>query len=64
MDKELTWAMIPASAGSKGLPDKSIRKFLGHPLIAHCVFFILNLTSIDKVLVTTYSKTYAALYGT
>ena len=29
--------VIPVRAGSKGLPDKNIRPFLGHPLLAHSV---------------------------
>lgn len=59
MIKESTWVIIPARAGSKGLPNKNVRSFLGYPLIAHSIFFAKKLTFIDKILVSTDSEEYA-----
>lgn len=49
------FAIIPARKGSKGLPGKNTKDFLGKPLIAHSIIAALNATSIDKVVVSTDS---------
>lgn len=54
-------AIIPARAGSKRIPRKNIRKFLGRPLLAYTVEQALNSSVIDRVIVDTDSKQIAAL---
>jgi CMP-N-acetylneuraminic acid synthetase len=49
----LTVAIIPARAGSKGLPDKHLRRIGGVPMIVHTVRAALNARRIDRVLVST-----------
>ena len=48
-----TIATICARGGSKGLPGKNIRPFLGRPLIAHSIAFALQQPGIDAVCVST-----------
>ena len=48
-----TLAVIPARGGSKGLPGKNIKNFLGHPLIAWSINRALNSKLIDDVIVST-----------
>jgi len=48
-------ALIPARGGSKRLPGKNIRSFLGRPLISWVIKAALDAASIDKVLVSTDS---------
>lgn len=60
-------AIIPARAGSKGIKDKNIIDFCGHPLIAHSIMQAKNSKYIDEVYVSTdgekisdISKNYGA----
>ena len=46
-------AIIPARGGSKGIPRKNIRPFLGKPLIEYSIKLALSCKEIDKVIVTT-----------
>ncbi|MBI4354230.1 MAG: acylneuraminate cytidylyltransferase family protein [Candidatus Omnitrophica bacterium] len=46
-------AVIPARGGSKGLPGKNIRPFLGLPLIAHSILFAKMCPEIDRCVVST-----------
>ena len=46
-------AVIPARAGSRGLPNKHLRLLNGKPLIAHTVLAALGAGSIDRVIVST-----------
>lgn len=48
-------AVIPARSGSKGVPKKNIRTFLGKPLIAHTIKPALDSQCFKDVLVTTDS---------
>jgi CMP-N-acetylneuraminic acid synthetase len=50
-----TLAIIPARAGSKRLPNKNQRSFLGKPLILWTVDFALKYGGFDLVIVTTDS---------
>lgn len=50
-----TLAIIPARAGSKRLPNKNHRSFLGKPLILWTVDFALKYEGFDLVMVTTDS---------
>ena len=46
--------IIPARKGSKGLPGKNIKKFLGKPLISHTIdFAIKNSTIKDKIVINS-----------
>jgi CMP-N,N'-diacetyllegionaminic acid synthase len=54
-------ALIPARAGSKGVPNKNIRHLGGHPLIEWSIKACLNAKLIDRVIVSTDSAEYAEL---
>lgn len=49
-------AVIPARAGSKGIPNKNIRIIGGHPLIHYSIKNALNSTMITDIIVTTDSE--------
>ena len=58
--------LIPARAGSKGLPGKNIKSLQGHPLISHAVTFGLNSPLVDLVYCSTDSQEFldiAVSYG-
>ncbi len=46
-------SIIPARGGSKGIPKKNIKKFLGIPLINHSIKYSLSSKKITKTFVTT-----------
>ena len=46
-------ALVCARGGSKGLPQKNIRSFVGKPLIAHSIEMALNSKFIADVVVST-----------
>jgi CMP-N-acetylneuraminic acid synthetase len=54
-----TLAIIPARGGSKRLPGKNIRSFLGVPLIGWSIRFALDMPRFDKVVVSTDSEEIA-----
>jgi N-acylneuraminate cytidylyltransferase/CMP-N,N'-diacetyllegionaminic acid synthase len=54
-------ALIPARAGSKGLPGKNIRPMQGKPLIAWSIEQALKSKYIDKIMVSTDSPAIAAV---
>lgn len=54
-------ALIPARGGSKGLPRKNIRPFLGKPLIAWTIKDAKNSKYIDRVIVSTEDREIAAI---
>lgn len=59
-------AVIPARAGSKGIPNKNIRIVNGKPLIAYCIENALNSKYITDVIITTDSpeiELLAEYYG-
>lgn len=56
-----TLAIIPARAGSKRLPNKNHRHFLGRPLINWSIDFALSLSDVSCVLVTTDSEEVALI---
>jgi N-acylneuraminate cytidylyltransferase len=53
--------VIPARAGSKGLPGKNIRPFAGVPLIAHSILYARMCPQIGTVVVSTDSAEIAAV---
>ena len=48
-------AIVPARAGSKGIPEKNIKNLAGHPLLAYSIA-AARLADIDQVIVSTDSK--------
>lgn len=59
------YALIPARSGSKGVPDKNIRKIAGHPLLAYSIAFAKKL-DFERIIVSTDSEHYrqiALQYG-
>ncbi len=54
-------ALIPARSGSKGVPNKNIRKLGGHPLIEWSIAACNATTLINRTIVSTDSKEYAQL---
>ena len=48
-------AVIPARAGSKGIPNKNIRIVCGHPLIYYSIKNALNSKYITDVIISTDS---------
>lgn len=60
-NKKEVLAIIPARAGSKRIPDKNIRLFLGKPLISYAIKQALASKVIDRVIVDTDSMEIAAM---
>lgn len=56
----LTYAIIPARSGSKGLPNKNIRLLNGKPLISYSIHFAKTL-GVDRIILSTDSEDYAAI---
>lgn len=54
-------ALIPARAGSKGVPHKNIKHLGGHPLIEWSIKACLKSSLIGRVIVSTDSPEYANL---
>lgn len=53
-------AIIPARGGSKGVPGKNIRPFLGKPLISHAIKAAMGVSRFSGVIVSTDSEEIAA----
>ena len=53
--------IIPARAGSKGLPDKNIHLLLGKPLIYYTIVTALAARCLDRVIVSTDSDQIAQI---
>jgi len=56
-----TCALIPARAGSKGVPDKNIRLLSGEPLLTWSVRAAVMASSVQRVIVSTDSAKYAGI---
>ena len=56
--QKLTYALVPARSGSKGVPDKNIRRISGHPLLAWSIKVALHSSMISRVFLTTNSEKY------
>lgn len=54
-------ALIPARAGSKGVPNKNVRPLGGHPLLAWSIAACQKALTIERVIVSTDSPDYRAL---
>ena len=59
-DKKNILALIPARAGSKGLPDKNLKQLGGHPLLAWSVRACISSNFINRIIVSTDSHEYAS----
>lgn len=55
------WAIIPARAGSKGVPGKNIARLAGHPLLAWSVRAAVKAPSISRVVLSTDNDAYAEI---
>ncbi|SVC96618.1 uncharacterized protein METZ01_LOCUS349472, partial [marine metagenome] len=47
---------IPARGGSKGIPNKNIKDFVGKPLIVHTIEYAMESNLINEVVVSTDDK--------
>lgn len=54
-------SVILARKNSKGLPDKNIKNFSGHPLLSWPINASINSKYIDTTVLSTDSKDYAAI---
>lgn len=54
-------AVIPARGGSKRIPGKNIKNFLGKPIIAYSIEAVLESGAVDHVLVSTDDERIAAV---
>jgi CMP-N,N'-diacetyllegionaminic acid synthase len=61
IDGKRVLALIPARAGSKGLPGKNIRPLNGKPLLAWPIEAALNCDLVDEVVVSTDSEEFAEI---
>jgi len=52
----ITFAFIFARGGSKGIPQKNIKRLLGKPLIAYTIDLSKNIKNINKIFVSTDDK--------
>ncbi len=59
--KEKILAIIPARAGSKRIPGKNFKSFLGKPLVAYTIEQAKQCKLIDRVIVDTDSPEIAAI---
>jgi len=61
MENTKILAVVPARSGSKGIPGKNIRPFLGKPLLAWSVEAAKKSGMVDRVVVLTDSEEYARI---
>jgi CMP-N,N'-diacetyllegionaminic acid synthase len=61
IDGKRVLALVPARAGSKGLPNKNIRPLAGKPLLAWPVEAALAATCVDRVVLSTDSTEFAEI---
>lgn len=56
-----TLAVIPARAGSKGIPNKNIHELAGKPLIAHTIEAALKSSAVNRLVVSTDGEEIASV---
>lgn len=61
MNKKNILAIIPARSGSKRIPNKNIRDFLGKPLIAYTIEQARACNFIDRIIIDTDSPQIAKI---
>jgi len=54
-------AIVPARAGSRGIPDKNVVSFRGKPLLVYSIEHGLAARNVDRVIVSTDSPSYRAI---
>ncbi len=54
-------AIIPARGGSKGVPMKNIKEFLGKPLVVHSIETAQESKIVDKIIVSTDDEKIAEI---
>jgi len=54
-------AIIPARGGSKGIPQKNIKKLLGKPLIGYSIEYAKKSRYVNRVIVSTDNKKIATV---
>lgn len=54
-------AIIPARGGSKRIPRKNVREFMGKPMIAHTIEAALKSDLFDRVVVSTDDREIASI---
>ena len=54
--KEKVIVVIPARGGSKGVPKKNIKSFLGKPLVQHSIDYAKQSRYVKEIIVTTDDK--------
>ena len=52
-------AIIPARIGSKRIPKKNIKNFLGKPIIAYTISAVTKSNLFDEIIVSTDHKSIA-----
>lgn len=57
----VTYAIIPARSGSKGVKNKNIRCLEGYPMIAYSIQACKLCKGIDRIIVSTDSEEYAEI---
>src|SRR5437764_14890901 len=61
LDRAAALAIVPARAGSKGVPGKNLRSLGGRPLLAHAIDVGLDAARVGRVVVSTDSEEIAAV---
>jgi len=61
LKKKKSLAIIPARGGSKRIPKKNIRNFMGYPIIKYSIDSALKSGCFDEVMVSTDDKEIARL---
>lgn len=56
-----TLAIVTARGGSKRIPRKNIRDFLGHPIIKYSIEAAVNANCFDEIMVSTDDREIAAI---
>lgn len=59
IDGKRVLAIVPARAGSKGLPGKNVRMLAGKPLLAWPIAAARASTHVDRVIISTDSQAFA-----
>ncbi|MBI2989708.1 MAG: acylneuraminate cytidylyltransferase family protein [Candidatus Magasanikbacteria bacterium] len=59
--KKTIIAIIPARAGSKGIPGKNIKELAGKPMIGYIIETVRSLSLLDRVMVSTEDEGIAAV---
>lgn len=59
VDRAQVLAIVPARAGSKGIPRKNVQLFAGHPLLAWSVAAGVQAQLVDRVIISTDDDAFA-----